>query len=503
MDELLTVEEMYMADRLSIAGGIAGIELMENAGRRVCDEIFARWPGAGLVLVLCGPGNNGGDGFVIARVLKERGYEVRLALLGPVSKLRGDARDMAARWNGDTLDPETCSFEGVDLIVDAIFGAGLARNIDGKAGQIVHEINSSAAAVVAVDLPSGISGETGQVLGVAVEADLTVTFFRKKPGHLLVPGGDFCGEVIAVDIGIPEPVLERICPKIFENGPKVWAHSFPEVARSTHKYKRGHTVVLSGGVSSTGAARLAARAALRVGAGVVTIACPGDALLVVAGHETSVMVRKIADSEDFENLLTDARITSVLLGPGNGVGDTTRARVLAALSSKAGLVLDADALTSFEEQPEELFEAIENRDANSVVLTPHEGEFSRLFKRVGAESLEIDSKDCVPRLERARMAARMSRAVVVLKGPDTIIAAPDGRAVINANAPPWLASAGSGDVLSGLASGLLGQGMTAFESAAASVWIHGAAGAVFGRGLIAEDLPNIVPEILQKLQAMD
>ena len=314
-----------------------------------------------------------------------------------------------------------------------------------------------------------------------------------------MPGRDYCGAVQVADIGIPEHVLEHINPKYSENDPKLWRDDFPQLYRSVHKYRRGYTIVVSGSMSATGAARLAARGALRVGAGVVTIACPQDAVPIVAAHETAIMVRAISKDYGFSDIVGDKKVTSVLVGPGNGVGAATRSNVLAALGSQGAIVLDADALTSFESESRQLFEAIKNRRSNSVVMTPHEGEFSLLFKDVIGISAEIDSTSSSTRLENAIWASLVSGAVVVLKGPDTIIASPDGRAAINANAPPYLATAGSGDVLAGLIAGLLGQGMPTYEAAAAGVWMHGEAGALFGHGLIAEDLPEMMPEILQSL----
>ena len=386
------------------------------------------------------------------------------------------------------------------MIIDAIFGAGLVRRIEGPIAAKIAEINASGVPVVAVDLPSGIQGSTGQVLGAAVQAAITITFFRKKTGHVLIPGRDYCGDVCVVDNGIPDSVLAQIKPDSSENDITLWRDQFPQPACNDHKYRRGHTIVMSGDKYATGAARLGARAALRVGCGVVTIACSEDAADIIAAHETSIMMRLVGGSEDFAALLSDARISAVLLGPGNGVTPKTRSLVLAALDCDTDIVLDADALSSFQDAPETLFEKIKSRRENSVVLTPHEGEFSRLFNGIIDESKENDSSSTLPRLQRARVAARRSGAVIVLKGPDTIIAAPDGHTRINTNAPPWLATAGSGDVLAGLVAGLLGQGMSAFEAAAAAVWLHGEVGTLKGRGLIAEDLPDQIPLVLQNMQ---
>ncbi len=494
-DELLTVAEMARADKAAIAAGVTGAELMEAAGRAVAEAILARHPAerqAGPVLVLCGPGNNGGDGFVAARHLAAAGWPVRLALLGARERLAGDAAHHAALWDGAieelVADRAEALLSGAGVVVDALFGAGLSRPLEGAARRMVEALASSPAVVVAVDVPSGVSGDNGAVLGAAaVQAALTVTFFRKKPGHLLLPGRQLCGEVVVADIGIPDRVLAEIAPRTFENRPRLWGEGYPWRRLGDHKYDFGHALVL-GGATMTGAGRLAARAALRAGAGLVTVACPPEALPIYALSTPSAITAAVANEAEFANLLADERKNAVLLGPGNGVGGETRERTLAALDTGLGtgraVVVDADALTVFQDRPEALFEAI----SGPCVLTPHEGEFQRLFP-----DLEGD------KLSRARAAAARSGAVVLLKGADSVIAAPDGRAAINANAPAALATAGSGDVLAGLVVGLLAQGMAPFEAACAAVWLHGEAGAVCGPGLIAEDLSEVLPGILRNL----
>lgn len=477
---LLTVREMGEADRLAVAAGVPSMTLMENAGRAVADAIRDRWSPQPVV-VLCGPGNNGGDGFVVARLLAERGWPVRLALVGEVAALKGDAAAMAGRWTGpvEQLGPDVLGDAGV--VVDAIFGAGLSRALDGAALATARALNQAKRAVVAVDVPSGLHGDSGAPMGDAVQASLTVTFFRAKPGHLLLPGRDLCGELVVADIGIPENVLADIKPRQWRNGPALWRYPAPR--NDAHKYARGHVLVNGGPLHGSGAARLAARSALRVGAGLVTVAPPPDAVAVYAAHLTSVMLAPVADDAAFTALLADPRKNVVLLGPGNGVIDTTRRRVLAALAAGKSCVLDADALTVFRDDPASLFEAIKS----PCILTPHDGEFIRLFDAAG------------DKLARTRAAAIKAGAVILLKGGDTTIAGPDGRAVINDNATPWLATAGSGDVLAGLAAGLLALGMTAFDAACAAAWLHGAAGSSFGPGLIAEDLPDLIPNVLQHL----
>jgi len=489
MLELLTAEEMGRADRLAIEGGVPGATLMENAGRAVADEVVRRFPDQEAVVVLCGPGNNGGDGFVAARHLKERGYKVRLGFDGDEAHLPEDAAFMAKRFAGAHEPLRSEVLAGADVVVDALFGAGLARPIERKLAAFVESLNASGLPVVAVDVPSGVDGTTGEVRGVAVRAAATVTFFRLKPGHLLLPGRIHCGEVSLVDIGIPESVLAAIRPKTFANEPALWRAAFPWPQDEGHKYARGHAVVVSGPVYSTGAARLAARGALRVGAGLVTLASPRDALQVNAAQLTAIMVREADDARGLKSLLADQRKNAVLIGPGVGAGERTREMVLAALGSNAAVVLDADALTTFAGDPSALFAAIASRDA-PVVLTPHDGEFARLFGDVAS----------LPKLERARKAASRSGAIVALKGADTVVAAPDGAASINATTSPWLATAGTGDVLAGMILGLLAQGMPGFEAANAAVWLHGAAARDFGPGLIAEDVPEMLPKVLRGLR---
>jgi hydroxyethylthiazole kinase-like uncharacterized protein yjeF len=489
MIELLTTAEMAEADRLTIAGGTPGIALMENAGRVVADGVCARHPPGAQVAVVAGPGNNGGDGFVAARVLAERGYRARVLLLGERSRLKGDAALAAQRWAGICAPAAPEALAPADAVLDALFGAGLDRPVEGLARAMIEAMNV-APCVHAVDLPSGINGTSGAAMGVAVNAVDTVTFFRRKTGHALLPGRLHCGNIRVADIGIPARVLDQIRPRTFSNTPALWGKGFPVPRVDGHKYGRGHAVVVSGGLHSTGAGRLAARGALRAGAGLVTIASPRDALAVNATTNLAIMVRPVDGAEELADLLRDPRHNAVVLGPGGGVGNAMRELVLAALAGERAVVLDADALTSFADEPQALITPLRARSA-ATVLTPHEGEFSRFFK-----SLIDDSKS---KLERARAAAKTAGAVVLLKGPDTVVAAPDGRAAIANNAPPWLATAGAGDVLAGIAAGCLAQGMADFEAAAAAVWLHGEAGNEAGPGLIAEDLPEALPPVYRRL----
>jgi len=407
---------------------------------------------------------------------------VRLALLGAREGLKGEAHHHAERWRGAVEPLTPAALEGAELVVDAIFGAGLSRALEGPAEETLAAAAQKGTPIVAIDVPSGVMGDTGEVLG-AVAVVLTVTFFRKKPGHLLLPGRLLCGEVIVTDIGTPPSVLDTIMPKTFENDPALWLAHLPRPKSGGNKYSRGHALI-SGGYPMTGAARMAARAAARAGAGLTTIAVTEIALPIYAAALTSIMVRPIAAPADFDRLLEDRRISAFLIGPGAGVGEETRSRALAMLGSGRATLLDADAITSFQDDPEALDRAI----VDACVVTPHEGEFKRVFDASG------------DKLQRTRAAARRSGAIIVLKGADTVIAAPDGRAIINANAPPTLATAGSGDVLSGIVLGLLAQGMEPFLAAAAAVWLHGAAAVAFGPGLIAEDLPDLLPSVFRRLQ---
>lgn len=493
--ELLTVAEMGRADGLAVAGGVPGADLMEAAGRGVAEAILARFPRAPVV-VLCGPGNNGGDGFVAARHLAAAGWPARVALLGDEDRLKGDAALNARRWRerGGVVEPLAPGvLDGAGLIVDALFGAGLARPIEGATREAIEKAAGMAEdgiPVIAADMPSGVDGDTGDVLGAAAPARLTVTFFRKKPGHLLMPGKDLCGEIELVDIGIPAGVLDEIGPRAFENGSALWAGAFPWPGADSHKYSRGH-LVIGGGAEMTGAARLAARAALRIGAGLVTIASAPQAASIYGSYMPAVLTHGVSGAGDFAAYLDDPRRRAVLLGPGYGVDRKTHAHVLTALALGKRACLDADALTVFEGRAEELFDAVKENAANGggTVLTPHEGEFARLFPDLAGGD----------KLGRARSAAETSGATVLIKGTDTVIAASDGRAAVNANAPPTLATGGSGDVLAGLIAGLLVQGVAPFEAASAAAWVHGAAASAFGPGLIAEDLPDQVPGVLKGL----
>jgi hydroxyethylthiazole kinase-like uncharacterized protein yjeF len=479
---LLTIAEMTAADAAAVAAGVPGITLMENAGAAVARAIATRFAPRP-TLVICGPGNNGGDGFVAARHLAAGGWPVRLALLGTLGRLHGDAALAARSWPGEVSALDARLIEDVGLVVDGLFGAGLSRPLEGAARATIDAAGRAGIPVVAIDVPSGIHGDTGEVLGSAAECAMTVTFHRAKPGHFLLPGRGCVGELVVADIGIPESVTAASSGQVCANHPLRWRELLPKRTPAGHKYVYGHAQVLGGGMASSGAARMAARAALRSGAGLVTVLCPVDALAVYAAQLTAVMVAPFGNLEDFGRILADPRRNGILLGPGAGVGEALRDKVLRALELRKACILDADALTSFAEQPSALFDAIRG----PCVLTPHEGEFQRLFAQTG------------DKLSRARAAAAQSGAVVLIKGADTVVAANDGQAVIQPAAPPSLATAGAGDVLAGITLGLLVQGMPPLAAAAASVWLHARAGYLAGTGQIAEDLPEVLPAVLTEL----
>jgi ADP-dependent NAD(P)H-hydrate dehydratase / NAD(P)H-hydrate epimerase len=477
---VLRVAQMAAADRLALAAGTPGTLLMQNAGEAVACEIKRRFtPRA--VSVLCGPGNNGGDGFVAAAALAQAGWPVRVALLGDVETLRGDALLSARRWSGAIEPVVPACIDDAELVIDALFGSGLNRALDPMVSDVLSYATRRALPIVAVDIPSGILGDSGENIGAA-PAHCTVTFMRKKPGHLLLPGRDACGAVVVADIGISQAVLNSLAVDTWENTPALWRAKLPQWHANINKYSRGHAL-LYGGYPMTGASRMAARAAARSGAGLTTIAVPEHAFAIYASALTSIMVQPLAQSEDLARLLVDSRYTAFSIGPGAGISEATRLHALDMLKTGKPVVIDADAISVFASKPEDLFQAIRG----ACVITPHEGEFKRIFAVTG------------DKLARARQAARRSGAVVVLKGADTVIAAPDGRAIINSNAPATLATAGSGDVLGGFILGLLAQNMDAFPAAAAAVWLHGAAAARFGTGLMAEDLPDLLPAVLRQL----
>jgi hydroxyethylthiazole kinase-like uncharacterized protein yjeF len=477
--EILTVEQMAAADRAAIAGGVSGNDLMERAGSAVADAITARFEPR-QTMVLAGPGNNGGDGYVVARRLRERGWDVRVA--ASAAPRTHDAQEACSRWTGETL-PLGPQLPDTALIVDALFGAGLDRPLSAELARMARRLEPLRDKIVAIDVPSGLSGDTARALGPACfHAGLTVTFHRRKPAHVLQPGRELCGEVLVADIG-----LGATPSNLFENGPELWSKRYPWPAVSAHKSTRGRLIVISGDAWSTGAARLAARAALRVGAGLVTLMSPPEALAVNAAHLEAVMLRPFETEMELEEVASN--VEAAVIGPAAGVTEATLSNVLALARTGAALIVDADALSVFRDEPDELFQVLDRDD----VLTPHPGEFERIFPGL--------LKSAPERITAARRAADRAQAVVLLKGPDTVVAAPDGRAAVNINGSPWLATAGSGDVLAGLIGGLIAQGMESFEAACAGTWIHAACAELFGPGLISEDLPGLVPRVLNQLRS--
>jgi hydroxyethylthiazole kinase-like uncharacterized protein yjeF len=478
--EILTVAQAAEADRAAGVTGVDSFELMRAAGAAVAEAVTARWSPRP-VLALCGPGLNGGDGYVAAARLREAGWPVRVAALAEPKA--GDARRALELWGGPVEPAFPSAVEGAELVIDALFGAGLSRPLDPVAADLLKAVEAAERPIVAVDLPSGLSGDTGKPLGYAPHAILTVTFHRKKPAHLLQPGRSFCGDVALCDIDIPDAATPDV--RLWENDPDLWLDGFPWPGTDAHKHDRGRLGVVSGPQASTGAARLAARAGLRAGAGLVRIHCPPDAVAAIAAHLEAVMLQPFDGASELEHQAE--AYDAVVIGPAAGVDERTSANLHALARTGAALVIDADALTVFQSKPEALFALLDRDD----VLTPHAGEFERVFPGLLAAAPE--------RITAARQAAEHAGAVVLLKGPDTVIAAPDGRAAVNANGSPWLATAGSGDVLAGIVAGLIAQGMGSFEAACAGVWLHAQAGSAFGPGLTAEDLPDLLPGPLSDL----
>lgn len=467
--ELLTPDEMARADAAAITGGVPGTGLMEAAGRAVARAARARFRPC-RTLVLAGPGNNGGDGYVAARFLERAGWPVAVAALAP-PRPGGDAAWAASRWRGPVVPFSPAEVRRAGLVVDAVFGAGLARDLDGVAAEALAAVS---APLLAVDVPSGLDGETGAVRGFAPRAALTVTFFRRKPGHLLLPGRDLCGETVLADIGLPAFVLPGVGPRAFHNMPGLW--SLPVLSAGGHKYTRGHLTIVGGG-AMTGATRLAAGAAHRAGAGLVTVAAPDEAAAAAyrCGEPTTIVT-----TEAVADLLADGRRAVWLLGPGLPPSPETRRALRGAVAAGRKVVADAGALLACADAPDSL--------AGAAVLTPHAGEFARVFGPVGHDKTAV-----------ARAAASRTGAVVLLKGADTVVAAPDGRVAINSNAPPSLATGGTGDVLAGVIAALLCQGMEPFEAAAAGAWLQGEAARLHPLpGLVADDLINLLPGALAR-----
>ncbi len=471
---VLTPEEMRLAEAAVIAGGTGSFELMQRAGEAVAEFVHAHWPD-GLVQVLCGPGGNGGDGFVAAAALARLWRRVEVFCAVPVSALKGDAARAAALWGGRVGTLEEALAAPHELVLDALWGGGLTRPLEGAAAALAGRPSR----VISVDVPSGLDGLTARPLGPCFRAEGTLTFAALRPAHVLMPGAAFCGGVRVADIGVP------VETRTMENSPALWAAGLPYPGPGDYKHRRGHLKVVSGPLRSTGAARLAARAGLRAGAGLVTLLSPPDAISVNAAHLTAIMLSEVAGAADIRAAAETA--SAVVIGPAAGVTPATRENVAAVLASPARAVLDADALTVFEADPAALFALLRAGD----VLTPHTGEFRRLF----GDLLETAPN----KIEAARASAARAGCTVLVKGADTVIASPGGHVIVNTHATGWLATAGSGDVLAGILAGFMAQGVDTFLAAAMAAWIHGEAGRRVGAGLIAEDLEGELADILSAL----
>ncbi|CAN7356569.1 NAD(P)H-hydrate dehydratase [Rhizobium sp. LjRoot254] len=475
---LIEPESVREIDAACIQSGIPGFRLMTAAGLAVAASALRHFPGARRFAVLAGPGNNGGDAHIAAGALKEAGAGVEVFRLASRRPSTDDAARALAEC--DVIAQSMDAYEPMegDVVIDGVFGAGLSRGVLLELAALIAKVERLRIPIIAIDLPSGIDGRTGQILGAAFKADVTVTFMALKPGMLLLPGREHCGQVEIAEIGVPRRLIEAHKSNVHINGPEIWKDYERLHDASAHKYSRGALVVFSGGASHTGAARLTVNAGLRAGAGLVTIATPAEAMAVNATHLTAVMLREIDDIDDLNSWIEDKRLSTFVLGPGFGVGAKARDFVLALKDRK--LVLDADGITSFKDDPGTLFDAFATGEPH-LVLTPHEGEFSRLL-------VDIADDARLSKIDKAIAAAKRANAAVIYKGSDTVIASPDGRAAINTNAPPSLATAGSGDVLAGICGALLAQGYPVHEAACAAVWYHGDAANRAGAALTAETL---------------
>ena len=471
---ILTPQEMRLAEQAVIGVGTDSFELMLRAGQAVAEFVHAHWPD-GHIQVLCGPGGNGGDGFVAAAALAKLWRKVDVFCAVRVVELKGDAAKAAALWEGKVGTLEEALTAPHELVVDALYGGGLTRPLEGVAAALAARPSR----VVSVDVPSGIDGFTARPLGPCFRAEGTITFAALRPAHVLLPGSAFCGGVMVADIGVP------VQTRAMENSPAIWAAGLPQPGQGDYKHRRGHLKVVSGGLSSTGAARLSAKAGLRAGAGLVTLLSPPQALMVNATQLTAIMLSSVDGASDIRAAAETA--SAVVIGPAAGVTPQTRENVAALLTSPARVVLDADALTVFAADPAALFGMLREGD----VLTPHTGEFQRLFGNL----LETAPN----KIEAARLAAARANCAVLIKGADTVIASPGGHVIVNMHATRWLATAGSGDVLAGILAGFMAQGVDTFLAAAMASWIHGEAGRRVGAGLIAEDLEQQLPDILSAL----
>lgn len=488
MFEILTAQEMRQTDQAAIAAGAKGIDLMATAGHAVAQRIVQDYTVCP-VLVLCGKGNNGGDGFIVAGLLEKAGWPVRVACLGKTTELKGDAA-LAAKTYGGKVEAlnSNLGIKDARIVIDAVFGTGFNGTLDPELVTLFDKVRAKSPVIVAIDIPSGIDADSGQVAEGTLKADITVTFCRRKIAHMIYPSRTWCGRVVRSDIGIDDTVVAQQNALTFENNPALWLASLPIPGHDSNKFTRGHVSVY-GGSFRTGAAALSARAAQRAGAGLVSIASPDSAQLYYRLAAASLMVDGCNTLQDYQDILADDRRNAVVIGPGalpeQGGEEDLRAAVGAAIATPKTVVLDADVFRAFEHQPSQLLGKL---DPARHVLTPHAGEFLRLFGTPDGS-----------KLDQARAAAKKANAVVVYKGPDTIIAAPEGLAVIDVSGPPTLATAGSGDVLAGLIAGFAAQGMPAFFAACASVYLHSQSARLHGLGLTAEDIISNIHQALNNL----
>ena len=550
MTELLTAAQMRAIEAAAIASGeVTGLELMERAGRGVVEAVFAEWPelqaGTFRAVVLCGPGGNGGDGFVVARLLKAWGWEVEVFLYGDPDRMPPDARVNYQRWLAMGAVGVAASFDpwntDAALYVDALFGIGLSRSLEGEAFGIAKSLEISSqnhcAKLVSVDVPSGLCADSGKDLSggnvLAPRPDLTVSFGYRKLGHILGDGAQRCGKLVIKSIGLDlrkamRALGERYDPLtktkpqglvvgLLEGIDLAPGYSGPDsildkgwVENSGHKYSHGHALILSGPPGHGGAARMAARGALRIGAGLVTVACPHKALAENAARLDAVMLRVVEDGAGLATVLQDTRINALCVGPGLGLDaravgavatvlEVSGSRITSGTAQPLGVVLDADALTLISRDPA-MFDMLHE----NCVLTPHGGEFARLFPDIATKlAAPAITGPAYSKVDACREAAARAGCVVLLKGADTVIADPSGKCSINSahyeRAAPWLATAGSGDVLAGFIAGLLARGFGPMQAAETAAWLHVECARSFGPGLIAEDLPEELPKVFRAL----
>lgn len=486
--EILSITQMKQAEDASLSGRTSSYTLMQRAGRAVADIVRERYEKQP-VMVLCGSGNNGGDGFIAASELKRKKWDVTVACKLEAEYLEGDVARAAEEWGDDfeTLDKVKLPEDGI--IIDAIFGTGLEREITGDAQEVLFALQRSSCSVVAVDFPSGVYADSGDCQPCTPQADLTVTFFRKKMGHILLPGRVACGDIIVSDIGMKDDVLDEIEGEIVhENDPSLgWQEDASTKAFWTHKYHHGHIAVLGGKVL-TGATVLTSLSALRIGAGLVTIAAHPDVVNVYRMASPSLMVEPLQEMARFkDHYAKDDRRNVLLIGPGAGLENEGALKkiVFDATASERICVLDADALSVFENDTRTFYKSLHK----SCILTPHEGEFERIFP--GLQGSKVD---------RALEASRKTGAIIVLKGADTVVASPNGKAVINTTGCGWMATAGTGDVLAGMIAGLVARKvLNLFDATCAAVWMHGKASELAGPGMISEDLSSHIPSVLALL----